>query len=462
MMDFKHLTKKPEKEMTPKSEVGIFGKRISDGVRACESHFTCVQNFSTPPSRLAKIVNPFENHLLDRLHLPVFSPNVFTQYSTPQQKFKWTIDDYSILKPADIDEATLSQHVSTADSHTESLVQQKIDTFFSEKEIVPSPMNVASKSVPLIKDCEGSIGTPKKSSPTKQYCNGTSQTVLTLPPVLPKELEKALKPFFTYTEDQQQSNVDREYIQYTNISNCPLYRELFEFDDNAQMPGDIQSQLPPPALSTGVSPLQLSPCNIPELKDCTLSPIARNSLTRLSKSACRLDFSSKMSVDISLIVPDVDNQKNNEHMSVLAVNECSLSPIKPVEICSTGSNASNWSMDYKHVSLPSESVSDSSEDAMDVSNSNTPHSKIFGNQRKRLSDSFKHNDEVDIDSRKEYATSCSVAQGRRKAYRDELTDGGYHTGTFSNVENDFSGNTNVFASTPSRRKAFASECIIYD
>lgn len=38
--------------------------------------------------------------------------------------------------------------------------------------------------------------------------DNSCQTVLTLPPTLPKEIEDALKPFFTYTQNQQQASTE--------------------------------------------------------------------------------------------------------------------------------------------------------------------------------------------------------------------------------------------------------------
>lgn len=104
------------------------------------------------------------------------SPNVFVQNSTPKtdQKFKWTIEDISSLKPADIDETTVSQHVCTTDDPLiQSLVQQKIHTFFSEEEIAPSPMNVKdTTNVPLLKDCSILEDTPHKAPVVKETCEG--------------------------------------------------------------------------------------------------------------------------------------------------------------------------------------------------------------------------------------------------------------------------------------------------
>lgn len=60
-MDFKYIN---DKNKTPNS-------KFSNTAR-CDSPFRTLGNFSTPPSRFAKIFNPFENHVVERLHLPTF------------------------------------------------------------------------------------------------------------------------------------------------------------------------------------------------------------------------------------------------------------------------------------------------------------------------------------------------------------------------------------------------------
>lgn len=107
----------------------------------------------------------------------IFSPSVFQQNSTPksEKKFKWTIDDISILKPAEIDETTISQHVTTEDPTTEILVQQKIEKFFSEQAILPSPLNFKIPN-PIIKDCDSSILSDKEpGTPVKAYMKKTCE-----------------------------------------------------------------------------------------------------------------------------------------------------------------------------------------------------------------------------------------------------------------------------------------------
>ncbi|XP_050305159.1 protein aurora borealis [Anthonomus grandis grandis] len=461
-MEFKALNEKSEKHMTPKSQVSILAKRVSYGVSS-DSPFRTLPNASTPPSRFAKIINPFEQHLIERLHLPTFSPTVFAQNSTPKadQKFKWTIDDISSLKPADIDETTVSQHVCTMDNpEVDSLVQKKIETFFSEKEIVPSPMHVKTNHyVPLMKDCSSwdkspssKASTPK--TPKPMTCEGSTQTVLTLPPVLPKELEEALKPYFNYHEEDQEYNED-------HMENNSLYKQLFEFEQNTPerdsktdpSDQDVQSVISSPALSTSLSPIQFSPFarglespfDMPELRECNLSPITKTPPKRLSRS--RLDFSSneKMSVDASLIVPDIENQAMTSKSFV--DEEQGFSPLRHNNTTNPDMTV-NWSMEYKQVSLASPCSSTDS-DKMDVSNSNTPHSKLFigKGQRKRLSDSFKS---ADLEANDNNTLQCEDVgiKNRFKLFKNDLTDAGYQ----SQETADFSNHsTNVFASTPSKR-----------
>ncbi|KAG5898806.1 hypothetical protein JTB14_011016 [Gonioctena quinquepunctata] len=302
-MDFKYIN---DRNKTPKSKAD---KMFSSTVN-CDSPFKFLPNFSTPPSRFSKIVNPFERHIVDRLHLPTFSPSIFAKVSTPKtdEKFKWTIDEISSLKPADIDEGTISQHVFDEDPQIESMVQEKIDRFFSEKVIVPSPLTEVVR-IPLLTDM--SKDGPNFSK-TKEYCQGSAQTVLTFPPVLPPHLEEMLKPYFTHTEDQQKT-------VETDMKDTSLYNHLFEFDRNS-----INSS---PAISTGLSPIQFSPCDsdkrdtlpndIDELGECSLSPIFRKS-PKESRSACRLDFSGKlgMSVDTSMIVPDIADQMSSQSVII--------------------------------------------------------------------------------------------------------------------------------------------------
>ncbi|CAG9856240.1 unnamed protein product [Phyllotreta striolata] len=378
-MDFKCIN---DKNKTPQSKTSMFSSTAK-----CERFFNLPSDVSTPPSRFSKIMNPFENRL-DRLHLPIYySPSVFTIQSTPKsnEKFKWTIDEISVLKPANVDEETVSQHV-VEDPHVESLAQQKVQAYFSEKVIVPSPITNVVR-IPLVRNSPSElVESPKQ---TKEYSDGCTQTMLSLPPVLPAHVEEILRPYLRPHED----NVPGQMDINADMKNSTLYRNLFKPCDSVVSMIDEsyhEKSLPNVSLSPLQSPVELKGRHslhiaTPELHDCSLSPIEEGktstSLPRESKSAVRLDFSSKMNVDVSMAVPDINELPNR---SEIFETSCYQQPLEQLSDASI-----NWDMENECVSL----ISPDNSMNMDMSNSNTPHSRLFTSQRKRLSRSFKNEED---------------------------------------------------------------------
>lgn len=83
-----------------------------------------------------------------------FSPSVFKTAAkvAEDSKFKWTIEEISNLKPADIDETTVELFDPVeSDPQHELMAQARIERFFSEKHSVPSPFNNPVKSVESLK-----------------------------------------------------------------------------------------------------------------------------------------------------------------------------------------------------------------------------------------------------------------------------------------------------------------------
>lgn len=134
-----------------------------------------------------------------------------------------------------------------------------------------------------------------------------------------------LKPYFTFTDDHQKLN---------SLKDTSLYCDLFNFDRNTNTPppNTQNSNHSSPALSTSLSPIQFSPLYVParqslelnndyqELRECTLSPILRDS-TSESRSACRLNFSAtSMSMDASMVVPDINDRNPTSNQSVILGN----------------------------------------------------------------------------------------------------------------------------------------------
>lgn len=138
------------------------------------------------------------------------------------------------------------------------------------------------------------------------------QTSLSLPLTLPTHVEEVLKPYF-----QTDCECDR---------NQELYKKFFEFEEQST-PESAQTS---PALSVSLSPIEMSPFQCkdhrairnsgvfgntpPILRECELSPIHSTIDTVSRRSATRLDFSSHMSVDSIVLVPDScsDNVPTNK------------------------------------------------------------------------------------------------------------------------------------------------------
>lgn len=206
----------------------------------------------TPISRLNRvIVNPFEASLNERLHLPMIgSPSLFHRPATPQMsstQFEWTIEDVASLGPANV-EADETQFVMHTDPELEARAQEAITSYFRDNVVLPSPINCplreASEKTRLLpevlldenedrRDSLEELAAANNKSCLKRIKvrDGFSQTVLTFPPKLPKEVEDMLAGFCTYTQDQQQEESSVESLN--DSSNSSLRRKLFETSLNS-------------------------------------------------------------------------------------------------------------------------------------------------------------------------------------------------------------------------------------
>ncbi|XP_053679238.1 protein aurora borealis [Anopheles nili] len=179
------------------------------------SRFNLLPVLHTPPSRMFKgrIVNPFESHLADRLHLPMIgSPSLFQRPSTPlnssMSQFEWNIDDVSSLGPANV-EPHETQFLETPDPVKEARAQAAISTYFKEHSIVPSPIecHLRNQKIVLAKEnLHTSTSGSVTGSTKRKFRDGTCQTVLTFPPNLPKVIEDVLQKYLIFNEDQQQKH----------------------------------------------------------------------------------------------------------------------------------------------------------------------------------------------------------------------------------------------------------------
>ncbi|CAG9785001.1 unnamed protein product [Diatraea saccharalis] len=182
---------------------------------------------STPPTN-KKVRNPFDKALIERLHKPICSPGMCKIYKKKHSgSFRWDIDQACTLIPADI-VACSSQFEPSPDPALEKVAEEATERFFSEEMVIASPIQSSKKLKPLLDNL--SDASVKMSSFSKSViCKDVSaQTVLSLPPELPPEIEKILQPFCTYTEDQNISG------DYEITANGSLRRKLF-FEEHSDM-----------------------------------------------------------------------------------------------------------------------------------------------------------------------------------------------------------------------------------
>ncbi|XP_011877501.1 PREDICTED: protein aurora borealis [Vollenhovia emeryi] len=221
--------------------------------------FGVLPSHSTPPSKLRKFKNPFEPDLINSLHLSTISPTMFTKAPSPMQQspdFTWSIDELARMRPARIEDSPLQQ-THSPDVELETRAQAAIDRFFRQNQIIPSPWDVREKRIKSFlsqntpdRFLNDTKSTPELSKPIK---DGWSQTVLSLPQNLPSNVEEVLRPFFTFTQEQNvdlnSSNKVTE-CEDVNSSNNSLRRKLFFCHDEGT---DTESE----SLKS-LSPVQMS------------------------------------------------------------------------------------------------------------------------------------------------------------------------------------------------------------
>ncbi|XP_044754255.1 uncharacterized protein LOC123313435 [Coccinella septempunctata] len=412
---------------TPSSGKNRLVEKVRNSNINCDSPFRLLPNISTPPSRMFTVRNPFESPLLERLHLPVCSPGLFAK-STPkkEEKFIWSICDISNLKPAEIDTNCYQENTCTKlDPQKESLIQDKISTFFRHNAIVPSPAPRENerKLVAFSSDLD-CHEVKKESTVNKKLLEG--------PHVI---------GFNNSAMDISNASEDKEQYLPEDV----YYKKLFDFE--------CETPKPSPLISLLDSPVQFSP---PEelkvksfsdemdkkvFKECGLSPItpenemshrdsSKNS-TRELKSVCRLVFSEKGS----------DHEKDLEKSFDFEGNENTVKE--------SGLASDDFSYGNSGIMSIDEVYPDSDNEKMDISLSNTPKTGIFSSQRKRLSDSFK-----------DFHSSFSQSEELREHNTNDIptkSEGSSDMGYYSeNIAPSMSektwNNSHVFSSTPTKRK----------
>ncbi|XP_031826709.2 aurora kinase A activator-like protein bora [Nomia melanderi] len=321
------------------------------------SCFSVLPKHITPPSGLTKFMarNPFETDLTNRLHLSVISPSVFSKVQSPSEQspdFAWSVDELAMMQPARIEEYPMQQ-IHCIDPETEVKAQAAIDQFFKENQIIPSPWEMKKKDsrIKTKTDTPTRASSDMNTTSFKVKKDGWSQTVLSLPPNLPPDVAEALKPYFTFTQEQNSDSDD------ANSSNNSLRRKLFFNNDECAENEEESSEYLSPVgmngsfilssshpqsgmLVDGVplkdsdNHLHTSEIILSNLSPPNISPIhkARNNMSCESvrsrnRSVARLDFTTEMSVDET----NVNDKENTNNHSL----DASLDKVKALDNNST-------------------------------------------------------------------------------------------------------------------------------
>ncbi|CAH2107232.1 unnamed protein product [Euphydryas editha] len=215
----------------------------------------------TPPTR-QKVRNPFDKVLIESLHKPICSPGMCKMYKASNNgSFKWDIDQACTLVPADI-VACNSQFEPSPDPVLEKIAEEANEKFFSQEMVMPSPLETTKKVKPLQTSSDSSnlIITSFVSEKTTSVREVSAQTILTLPPKLPPDIEKILEPFCTYTQEHD------IFEEYEVTSNGSLRRKLFfeehsdmEHEESEQTDDEITTEQRPPSSYEAHTPILFSP-----------------------------------------------------------------------------------------------------------------------------------------------------------------------------------------------------------
>ncbi|PSN34191.1 hypothetical protein C0J52_18274 [Blattella germanica] len=146
-----------------------------------------------------------------------------SRHYVESRQFCWTIDDVAKIRPAPIEENQIQQYEQPFDPEIESKAQEAIDHPWgpqpaSETSPVPEEINESyshDKQPPSLTSSDDDDGhdaivrDENVSSAKKREVS--TQTMLTLPPQLPRSLEATLKPYFMFTQVLCPSIAGRTY-----------------------------------------------------------------------------------------------------------------------------------------------------------------------------------------------------------------------------------------------------------
>ncbi|CAK1604314.1 unnamed protein product [Parnassius mnemosyne] len=309
---------------------------------------SCFDYKSTPPTKNKKVRNPFDKALIESLHKPICSPGMCKIYKKKNNAgFRWDIDQACALVPADI-VACNSQFEPSPDPLLEKIAEEATERFFSQEMVMPSPLESSKKVKPVLQELlEPSIKVINTKEENDNKKDVSAQTVLTLPPTLPPEIENVLQQFCTFTQEQ---NVSGDYEITVNGS---LRRKLFfeehsdiEHSDSEHTDDEVHIEPRPPSSYEAHSPIVISPDLSQDLVAKGLKRTFGTPLNKEASGTSKPSYRNKMLDVVDFGEPcfspiDFHTPKRNDQASATSSSLASAS-ISPVNKASSDEEKNNF------------------------------------------------------------------------------------------------------------------------
>lgn len=151
----------------------------------------------------------------------------------PVTRFEWNIDEVSKILPVNV-EADVSQFQNSPNPELEAKAQSAISKFFQENKIVPSPFNCSVYNRMPFSVVKSNANTPEILS-GRRIRDCASQTMISIPSKLPKELEEVLQKYMLPELAEPDSKDLPTHIACTKIidynKDTSLRRKLFDMQN---------------------------------------------------------------------------------------------------------------------------------------------------------------------------------------------------------------------------------------
>lgn len=216
----------------------------------------------TPDGRAHRFINPFERHLMEKLHSNTFSPSVFLNVpATPEESrdFKWSIEHLAALRPANITDEEIAKSNYSPDPVQEARYRAVADLYWkSDISIIPSPegtrpivMETPLSDIVRLRNASRALTSSRfpsasRPSPIRRPAiarqnsilrkrNTAVQTSCTIGPSVDFDFASILGETSVFTEESCEIGAE---FDSQNVSMQSLRRRLFANDDDSFLTED--------------------------------------------------------------------------------------------------------------------------------------------------------------------------------------------------------------------------------